>query len=43
VVGNYYKRIINVLKQMNYSEFEGDKFNEYENELNTILSERRVA
>lgn len=43
VVGNYYKRIINVLKQMNYSEFESEKFNEYESELNNILAERRVA
>ena len=43
VVGNYYKRIINVLKQMNYSEFESEKFNEFESQLNAILAERRVA
>lgn len=38
----YYKRIINVLKQMNYSDFQSEEFNNYEKELNTILNERKA-
>ncbi len=39
---SYYKRIINVLKQMNYSNFKSEEFYNYEKELETILNERRV-
>jgi V/A-type H+-transporting ATPase subunit A len=38
---SYYKRIINTLKQMNYSEFKSEEFANYENELNSILNERK--
>ncbi len=38
----YYKRIINALKQMNYSIFQTEEFYNYEKELQTILNERRV-
>jgi len=41
-VAPYFKRIINVLKQMNYSEFESENFKSYEKELELILEERRV-
>ncbi len=41
-VSQYFKRVINVLKQMNYSEFEGENFKSYEKELELILDERRV-
>lgn len=40
-VMDYFKRIINVCKQMNYSEFESDQFKKYETELNEILAERK--
>jgi V/A-type H+-transporting ATPase subunit A len=40
-VNPYFKRIINVLKQMNYSEYESDKFNNYLTELSTITDERK--
>jgi V/A-type H+-transporting ATPase subunit A len=40
-VNPYFKRIINVLKQMNYSEFKSDKFNQYLTELGTIIDERK--
>ncbi|MCF0167842.1 MAG: V-type ATP synthase subunit A, partial [Bacteroidales bacterium] len=33
-----YKEIINVMKQMNYSEFHSEQFNNYLDKLNTILS-----
>ena len=33
-----YKEIINVLRQMNYSEFKSEKFNQYLEQLNTLLS-----
>ncbi len=42
-VDSYFKRVINHLKQMNYSEFESEKFKKYEEELNEIINERRVA
>ncbi len=42
-VDNYFKRIINLYKQMNYSEFKSEKFNKFENELNDVLSERKVV
>ncbi|MBN1986376.1 MAG: V-type ATP synthase subunit A [Prolixibacteraceae bacterium] len=40
-VNPYFKKIINIFKQMNYSEFESDDFKKYENELRTILQERK--
>lgn len=42
-VSGYFKRIINVLRQMNYSEFESEKFTGYENELKNIIKEREMA
>ncbi|MBP7506413.1 MAG: V-type ATP synthase subunit A [Prolixibacteraceae bacterium] len=42
-VDSYFKRLINQLKQMNYSEFQSEEFNKYQEELNIILNERRVA
>ncbi|MBN1927482.1 MAG: V-type ATP synthase subunit A [Prolixibacteraceae bacterium] len=42
-VDTYFKRIINNLKQMNYSEFESEKFKKYEEELVSILKERTAA
>jgi len=39
----YFKRIINQYKQMNYSEFKSEKFNNFEKELNKIIEERSVA
>ena len=34
----FFKQIINVLKQMNYSEYQGDKFKEYQRQLSKLLS-----
>ena len=42
-VPGYFKRIINTLRQMNYSDFESEKFIEYENELKNIIKERELA
>jgi V/A-type H+/Na+-transporting ATPase subunit A len=41
-VGTFFKRVINHLKQMNYSEFQSDKFKTYEKELQTIISEKQM-
>ncbi|MFO8000591.1 MAG: V-type ATP synthase subunit A [Marinilabilia sp.] len=41
-VGDFFKRIINQLKQMNYSEFQSDRFNEFEKELGEMLKEHAV-
>ena len=35
---NYFKELINCLRQMNYSEFKSDRFNEYQEKLNNLLS-----
>ncbi len=40
-IDSYFKRVINQLKQMNYSEFESDEFKKYEASLNDIISERK--
>ena len=42
-VGGYFKRIINELKQMNYSEFESENFKKYEKELKNIIEEKKAA
>ena len=42
-VNKYFRRVINILKQMNYSHFESDEFKRFEKELEQILDERRVA
>ncbi|SMO54138.1 V/A-type H+-transporting ATPase subunit A [Saccharicrinis carchari] len=39
-LSNFFKRIINVLKQMNYSEWESDKLKKHEAELEEIMNER---
>ena len=41
-VSNYFKGIINILKQMNYSEYKRKDFKKYEEELNNVLSERSI-
>ncbi len=35
---DFFKEIINILRQMNYSEFHGGQFKEFENKLNTFLN-----
>lgn len=42
-VNTYYKKIINVFKQMNYSEFHSEKFKNFENELQVLVNERTVV
>lgn len=42
-VNPYFKRIINTLKQMNYSAFESEQFKNFENELMATLNERKAA
>ena len=42
-VNPYYKKIINVFKQMNYSEFHSAKFEIFEGELHELLKERAVV
>lgn len=42
-VMDYFKRVINVLRQMNYSEYKSDRFYKYEQELNALIAERKKA
>jgi len=38
----FFKRLINALKQMNYSIFDSDDYHKFKNELTSIIDERRV-
>ena len=42
-VNTYFKKMINVYKQMNYSEFKSEKFIKFETELKELIGERQVA
>ncbi len=42
-VMDYFKRVINVLRQMNYSEYKSDSFYKYEQELNALIAQRKKA
>ena len=42
-VDGYFKRVINLYKQMNYSEFKSEKFNKYSKELDEVLKERQIV
>jgi len=41
-VNEYFKRVIDELRQMNYSEFKSDKFHQFEQELEKIIEERKA-
>jgi V/A-type H+-transporting ATPase subunit A len=41
-VSDYYKRIINVMRQMNYSEFDSDDYKRFDQELNELLKEKVI-
>ncbi|MDR1199490.1 MAG: V-type ATP synthase subunit A [Prevotellaceae bacterium] len=40
---DFYKHIINSMRQMNYSVFQGDEFKKYEKQLNEHMDERRIG
>ncbi len=42
-VNKYFRQVINLLKQMNYSKFESEEFKKFENQLEELLDQRRVA
>lgn len=39
----YFKQIINIMKQMNYSEFKSEQFNVYVEQLHTLIDKHKVA
>jgi len=41
-VNEYFKRVIDQLRQMNYSEFKSDKFYQFEKDLEQIIEERKA-
>jgi V/A-type H+-transporting ATPase subunit A len=41
-VALYFRNVINILKQMNYSEFLADQFKDYEKQLEKTVNERKV-
>lgn len=42
-VQDFFKNIINILKQMNYSKFESEEFNEYKAKLDEFMAEKRIS
>ena len=42
-VSDYFKRVINLCKQMNYSEFRSEQFRDYEQKLHALLAEKQIA
>ena len=42
-VSEYFKRVINLCKQMNYSEFHSEQFKDYEQKLHALLAEKQKA
>lgn len=42
-VNPYFKQVINVFKQMNYAEFRSEKFNNFVDQLNNLIAERKAA
>ncbi|MDR3308662.1 MAG: V-type ATP synthase subunit A [Tannerella sp.] len=40
-VSEYFKKLINLFKQMNYSEFKSDKFNDYDRQVEALVAERK--
>lgn len=42
-VGDYFKRVIDVARQMNYSEFESEQFYEYRKHLDELLAEKVIV
>ncbi|NCC73418.1 MAG: V-type ATP synthase subunit A [Sphingobacteriia bacterium] len=42
-VNKYFRNVINILKQMNYSKFKSDEFIAFEKQLEQLLDERRVT
>ena len=40
---DYFKKVINLCKQMNYQPFESEKYFEYEKDLKALLAERKTA
>ena len=41
-VSEYFKRVINLCKQMNYSEFHSPEFEDYQQKLNNLLAEKQI-
>ena len=41
-VMDYFKNMINIFKQMNYSEYESEQFKKFNADLDTLLAERVV-
>ncbi|NDV59858.1 V-type ATP synthase subunit A [Bacteroides sp. 519] len=42
-VMDYFKKMINICKQMNYSEFQSDKYAGYKKELESLIAEKKVG
>ena len=41
-VSTYFKRVINLCKQMNYSEFKSEAFYQYQQQLDELLAQKQI-
>ncbi len=41
-IGGYFRKMMNIIRQMNYQEFKVEKFNELEKELATLVDEKKI-
>lgn len=41
-VADYFKKLINIGKQMNYAEFKSEKFNDYRKQLDELVSQQKI-
>jgi len=41
-IGSYFKAMINLMKQMNYQEYQSERFNELEKQLDELLAQRQI-
>jgi V/A-type H+-transporting ATPase subunit A len=42
-IGGYFKKLVNLMRQMNYQEFKNDKFNSLEKEVHELVNSRKVS
>lgn len=42
-INTYFKKVINLFKQMNYTEFESNEFKDFEKQIDELVAERSVA
>ncbi|MDD4637841.1 MAG: V-type ATP synthase subunit A, partial [Bacteroidales bacterium] len=42
-VMDYFKKMINIMKQMNYSVYQSEEYHSYDKQLDMLVKERKIA